>query len=337
MDPEDQVTDSGSEDEVVLDSQVETPESTDTGPISMAEALAQAQAAAESPDASQPPEPAPDAVSDEGAGEGDSAAAETKTPETRRERLFSEKAALQRAVDLVAQGREAELSPEARGILRKYEKQIIERHKADQADEEEFKDLWLTLEAARVEDPAEWARLTVEHPKAQENYRFYHAYKAAHPDISLDTPNPSARQRSESDIVAEVATAYGQGFEQTLDAIAEEAEIDPARYAALKAEFSFGKHPDSGNLATFMAKMVSATAEAMVKPLLEKEAAKIKAAERKAYDLQLQTYKQQAQQTPRSLPAGVMDPRKAKTQTDPSRPFSLRDALAEAKEILAAG
>ena len=303
----------------------------------MAEALTQARAAADSQGAEPPGDTGePPASSEPPAETGETAAAET-TPSGKRERLFTEKAALQRALDLQAQGRAAELDPAARGLLRKYEQETIERYKADQADEEEFKDLWLTLEAARVEDPAEWARLTVEHPKAREHYNFYHAYKAAHPDISLDTPNPSAKQRSESDIVAEVATAYGQGFEQTLDAIAEEAEIDPARYAALKAEFSFGKHPDSANLATFMAKMVSATAEAMVKPLLEKEAAKIKAAERKAYDLQLQTYKQQAQQTPRSLPAGVMDPRKARTQTDPSRPFSLRDALAEAKEVLAAG
>lgn len=339
MQPDGEVTDPGLEGEAAPDSQaIETPQSEASSPISMAEALAQARAAAESPAPTSSEEPGEQPASSEHAGtEGDSAAAETPTSKGPRERLFTEKAALQRALDFQAQGREAELSPEARGILRKYEKQIIERHETRRSEDEEFKDLWLQLEAARVEDPAEWARLTVEHPKAREHFEFYHSYRLAHPEVSLDTPNPSAKQRSEQDILAEVATAYGQGFEQTLDAIADEADIDPAKYQALKAEFSFGKHPDSANLATFMAKMVSTVAEAMVKPLLEKEVAKVKAAEKKAYDLQLQTYKTQAQQTPRSMPAGVMDPRKARTQADPSRPFSLRDALAEAKEALAAG
>ncbi len=316
----------------------DVPTGEDDGPISMAEALAQARAAEasepadESVESGTPPESAP--------SEGDAPAAETPAPTGTRAKLYTEQAALQRALDLRAQGREAELDPAARGLLRKFEQQVVTRHKAEEAEEAEFREMWLAMEATRLEDPAAFQALMDEvHPEAGRRAKqaFYYSYRDAHPDISLENPNPGtgAKQRSEHEITAELVTTYGQGFEQTLDAIAEDAGLNPEAFKALKAEYQFGKHPDSGNLATFMAKVVTSVAEAMAAPIVEKEKAKIQKAEKAAFDLQLQRYKTLAQQTPRSMPAGVMDNRRRGTvQSDPSRPFSMKDALAAARESL---
>lgn len=304
----------------------------ETGPLSMAEAFAQAKAARDS----QPQEQLDSQESESAPGE--SPAAERK-PED-RQRTFTEQAALQRAIDLRRQGRENELSPEARGLLRKFEEDlepvIAGKLKAREAEEAEFKKLFLHLDSLRLTDREAFDKEMDEiDPRSgtRAKLQFFYAYKDAHPEISAENPNPEPRQKSVQEIYGEVASTYGKGFEQLVDAIGRDGGIDAETMQQLKAEYRFGSHPDSGNLATFGAKLITALAEAAAKPIVEKEVAKVREAERKAYDLQVQTLKNKGVETPRQLSGGTPDPRR-KNAPGPG-PISMADAVRAAKEQLA--
>lgn len=299
----------------------------------MAEAFARAKATLESdtsPSASQPESGEGASASGEEPETQPAAAPEKASPETRR---YDERGALQRILQLKREGRLSELSPEARGVLTRFEQEVARAALAEaqqKADREaQMRDVYLTNLTLAEQDPAAYAKLLTEQPEAA---LFMKSYAQAHPEITLD--NPEARpRRSEVEIATEIANEYGRGFEGLVDAIATDGGLTAETLSALKAEFTFGKHPDSANLATFGAKLVTAVAEVMAKELAQKEIQKVKEAERKAYDLQLQKIRGEQANPPRQLSgSGIPDPRQRLAQ---SGPISMADALREARERLA--
>lgn len=326
--------------EPVEDATSEAPESkipdggSDEGrePISMAEAFARAKAARESQQSS---ESAPDSEAD-GSGDSESAKPAQETPQ---QRLFTEQAAIQRALDLRRQGRESELSPEARGLLRKFEEEIMpaaeQRVRTRDKEETEFKNLFLHLDSLRLTDREAFdAEVDSINPDTgrRDKLAFYYAYKDAHPEISADNPNAEPPRKSEAQIYSDVAATYGKGFEGLIDAIGRDGGVDSETMQRLKAEYRFGAHPDSENLATFGAKLITALVEAGSKSHIEREVAKVREAERKAYQLELQRVKGQQITTPRNLPGGVRDPRKP---VESHGPITMAEAVRQAKESLA--
>lgn len=268
-------------------------------------------------------------VSDDAASEQST----TKAPDgPEKTRAFDERGALQRILTLKQQGRLGELPPEARGVLKRLEDDIrtqaISIHREEEQREAEFKDLFLTNLALKETDPAAYVRLMDDRPELS---IFMDSYKKAHPEVTLDDPDARPR-KSEEQLRSEIANTYAQGFEGFIDAVAEDGGLDPEAYKKLKSEFQFGKHPDSGNLTTFGAKLITSLAESMAEELAKKQVEKVKADEKKAYDLQLQKIRGEAAQTPRQLSGGVSKPGSAGRT---SGPISMADALAEAKELIA--
>lgn len=300
--------------------------SADEQPLSMAESFARAKAARESATATP-------ASEESGDGKGASDDAPAAQPEgTERTRMYDERGALQRILQLKQQGRLSELTPEARGLLTRFEQEVsrsaIAEAEAKARQEAEMKDVYLTNLALKETDPAAYVQLLDEQPDVA---LFMKRYAEVHPEITLDDPDARPR-KSEAQIAAEIGEVYGRGFETLMDAIAEDGGLDQDAYKKLKAEFEFGKHPDSRNLATFGAKLVTAVAEVMAKGMAEKEIAKVKEAERKAYDLQLQKVRGEAANPPRQLgDSGVRQP---DTRVG-SGPMKMADAVRVAKEMVA--
>lgn len=297
-------------------------------PFSMAEAFAAAKAAAGE-------SPADNAAPDEGSGAGDAQASDA-APNARTKgsdrKLYDERGALQRILQLRKEGKVGELPPEAQGALRRLEDEIRQRaiaeHEARQKEEAEFRDLYLTNLALREHDPAAYAKVVSDQPELA---LFMKAYEREHPEVTLDDPDARPR-KTESQLAQEIAQAYGTGFEAMVDAIAEDGGLDAETIGKLKAEFKFGKHPDSMQLGTFGAKLITAVAEAMAKDLAAKEVERVRAEERKAYDLQLQRLRGLGAQPPRQLPGGVSNPQ---SNGSKSGPVTMREALEEAKLIIA--
>lgn len=297
-------------------------------PFTMAEAFAAAKAdASESPTGSAAP--------DTGSGVSDAQASDANPdarPKGSDRKLYDERGALQRILQLRKDGKVGELPPEAQGVLRRLEEEIrrsaLAEHERQQKEEAEFKDFYLTNLALREHDPAAYAKVISAQPELA---LFMKAYETEHPEVTLDDPDARPR-KTEGQMVKEIAQEYGAGFEAMIDAIAADGGLDPETIGKLKAEFKFGQHPDSMQLGTFGAKLITAVAEVMAKDLAAKEVERVKAEERKAYDLQLQRVRGMGAQPPRQLPGGVRDPR---SNSEKSGPVSMREAFEAGKLIVA--
>lgn len=296
-------------------------------PFSMADALAAVKAAAGE-------SPAGEAAPDEGSGASGEKASEA-APDAQKKgsgKLYDERGALQRILQLRREGKVGELPPEAQGLLRTLESELrrtaVTEHQARQQEEAEFKDLYLSNLALREQDPAAYAKVVSERPELA---IFMKAYADEHPEVTLDDPDARPR-KTEGQMVKEIAQQYGTGFEAMIDAIAADGGLDSEAIGKLKAEFRFGEHPDSMQLGTFGAKVITAVANVMAKSLAEKEIERVKVEERKAYDLQLQRVRGMGAQPPRQLPGGVSNP---KSNEAKAGPVSMREAFEEGKLIVA--
>lgn len=247
-------------------------------------------------------------------------------------RLLDERGALQRILTLRRQGRVGELDAAAQGLLRSLEDELrgsaVTEHQRKEQQEAEFKDLYLTNLALKEEDPAAYVKFMDEKPELA---IFMDSYRKAHPEVTLDDPNARPR-KSEDQIRTEIADVYGRGFEGFIDAVAADGGLDDAAFKALKAEFQFGKHPDSANLTTFGAKLITALVDKAAEEKAKKLVEKVKRDERGAYDLQLQKVRGEQATPPRAIGGSARPPAKA---SDKPGPISMADALAEAKERLA--
>lgn len=293
-------------------------------PLSMAEAFAAAKAMVEE-------SPAAEAVPASGTGSSDDAepSAEPSEEGPGSRKRYDERGALQKILQLRRDGRLHELPPEAQGLVRKLEQELkqsaIREYEQQRQEEEQFRDFYLTHLAIRENDPAQYARLVSQRPELA---IFMKSYEDAHPDVTLENPEGGLGP-SEERLRGELARQYGQGFELMIDAIAEDGGLPADAVAALKREFKFGEHPDSMNLAVFGAKVITALAEARAKELAAKEVEKVKAAERKAYELQLQRLRGM------SAPSvAVMAGLPGSGKDVKAGPLTMAEAFEAAKELL---
>ena len=223
-------------------------------------------------------------------------------------------AELDRIYSYIKQGRVNELPPALRGRAQAIQRDVIAAHQKDQAEESEFRQLYLSLEAQRVEDPEEFTRLMFDGSQTgRERREFYELYKAAHPEVTLETPDGGGAIAPE--IVREQVSRelFGDLNTAILD-IATEAGIPQARVNELRSQ---AQGPWS---------FLSAAFTEATKAAAEKERAKIRDEERSAAGKEAQArYSGKTIVTPRVLG----QPGKP-AKRDASRPRTWEEAAAEA-------
>lgn len=191
----------------------------------------------------------------------------SKTPENR-----TTQGTLDRLNTLVSQGRIAELTPAERGLFNRIQQRAIDSHTAEQQQENEFKDLFLSLEAEAIDDPAAFASRLLADPRLS---AFHNAYKTAHPEVSVDTPDakPAPDPRR---IRSEIDSEYRTTIAEAVATIAEKAGLKAAELTVLR-------EGASGPLSH-----LDAVFTAAVKAGIEKERPALRAEERKAAALEAQ-------------------------------------------------
>lgn len=252
-------------------------------------------------------------------------AAETPAPEAavpaEKPLTPNAQAQLQRLETLVAQGREAELSPREAGILRKIRADTLAAHQAEQQQEATFRDLFLTLEAERLEDPeAYFARLD-ENP---EYARFHKMYKTAHPDVTAESPmgqvvNAAAVERK-------TAEQFFGSLDQAVEAMATDAGLTAGTLAKIRDEATGPWQ--------YLSNFVTEAVKSRVAAEVAKELPKIQAAERKAALLQAQReFATERIITPRRID-GNQPGAPGQANREPSRPMTMAEANAQARKEL---
>ena len=252
--------------------------------VSLEDAFAQASAAAEAPAPSTSGEPPagdtpPAEPQADASGDVKGSAPEPKP--------VTAQSVLDRISTLVSQGREGDLSPREQGVLRKLRDDAVTSARAEAQEMESYKDLYLQLEATRVEDPVEFARQVKENP---ERATFMQAFEAEYPEVTLENPNPGARQPSLDQVRNQAASKIFDDFDQVVRAMAAEAGVDNN---AVEEARKGAAGPWSYLTSVFTAS---------VKAAVQKELPKIRAEERKAASLEAQAqYTGKTIVTPRVL------------------------------------
>lgn len=224
---------------------------------------------------------AKDSEEKEETGEGDGqpaapvdSAAEEATAEAAAKPADSQ-AVLDRVYQLWKQGREEELSPQERGILRRMELDATTRIQAQQAQEESFRELYLGLLAQKDEDPEAFAHFLQSDPKGEESLRFMKAYAAAHPDVTLDSPQAPVVKR---------ADVYRDAVAQAFDTVDTALATVAGKYGLTDADLESAYEKSGNDFASYLDAIVAAAAKAEV----ERERPKIAKAEREAHAAELQ-------------------------------------------------
>lgn len=224
---------------------------------------------------------AKDSEEKEETGEGDGqpaapvdSAAEEATAEDAAKPADSQ-AVLDRVYQLWKQGREEELSPQERGILRRMELDATTRIQAQQAQEESFRELYLGLLAQKDEDPEAFAHFLQSDPKGEESLRFMKAYAAAHPDVTLDSPQAPVVKR---------ADVYRDAVAQAFDTVDTALATVAGKYGLTDADLESAYEKSGNDFASYLDAIVAAAAKAEV----ERERPKIAKAEREAHAAELQ-------------------------------------------------
>lgn len=228
----------------------------------------------------------------------------------------SVEAELDRIYTHIRQGRVHELPPNLRGRAQALQRDIIASHRQEQAEEEQFRDLFLNMEAKRIEDPDEFARLMFDDPNAGQNREFYELYRSAHPEVSLDNPDFELGMLSPEQVRASTTQELFTDLDAAILAMAQDAGIGEARVAELRSQ-SQGPWSYLSNAFT----------EA-VKAAGEKERARIRDEERQAAGLEAQArYSGRSVVTPRVLGQAGRAPAR-----DTSKPMTWEEALREAEQ-----
>lgn len=184
-------------------------------------------------------------------------------------------AVLDRVYQLWKLGREEELSPQERGILRRMELDATTRIQTQQAQEESFRELYLGLLAQKDEDPEAFAHFLQSDPKGEESLRFMKAYAAAHPDVTLDSPQAPVVKR---------ADVYRDAVAQAFDTVDTALSTVAGKYGLSDADLESAYEKSGNDFASYLDAIVSAAAKAEV----ERERPKIAKAEREAHAAELQ-------------------------------------------------
>lgn len=205
-------------------------EGTSSEPYSMADALAEAKAALGLTEAQESAPDNQEAASSEPAEGAEEEPASSPAPTSEEAgRQLLDAAALRRAIE---ENRLHELPVEYRDALRTVE----ERYKAQQAEEAEFRRLYLQLEQERIEDPDAFGEKVLEDPRLAS---FMREYRKAHPDVSLDNPDGVTTADPEK-IRASVQAEYVNAFTELAEVLATNAGVQPADFQGIRSK-SAGK------------------------------------------------------------------------------------------------
>lgn len=248
---------------------------------------------------------------------GDSEATPQQPAEPVSERKVTSQGELDRIQTLIAQGREAELDPAARGVLRKLEERVL----AGQEKEAGFRKLYLDFEAERLDDVDAFTDKVLADPGIAQ---FMQDYKRKHPDISLENPNAQPKQPNPQEVRAQVDAEYADAVTQVAAELSTKAGLDAGQIAKIQAE-SGGK----------VGELLIRSFDAAVAAGVEKMRPEIARKEREAAELEAQAkYANKTIITPRSIGGVPVQGEKR----DPSKPFDMGDAIREARaELEAAG
>jgi hypothetical protein len=240
-----------------------------------------------------------------------------QTPADPEPRKVTSQGELDRIQTLIDQGREAELEPAARGVLRKLEARVL----AGQQREEGFRKLYLDYEGERVEDPDAFADKVLDDPGVAQ---FMKAYKSAHPDISLENPTAGPKAPDPAEVRARVIADYDDAVTRVAAELTTRAGLDEVAFAKIQTE-------TGGNVGELLVRSWEAAIEAKV----EQMKPEITRKEREAAELEAQArYANKTIITPRAIGGVPVTGEKS----DPSKPFSMGDALRESRaELEAAG
>lgn len=238
---------------------------------------------------------------------------------------------------MVTQGRVNELDARSRGTLRKLEEHfvmsrkddivsreraaIIAEHEAAKKQEQDLRDLYLSLDATRLNDPETWAEFTASlDPEDQQKYEFFKWHRQRRPEISAEDPDGNGFAPSPEYIRAKVGEEYHSALTEFATGIAREAGVPDEEIKSFT-----GPNVSIGKL---MATAVQVTAQAKANEILRVERHLIAQAERKAAEQEAAA---------RYVGREVIVPRLAGVGRDPrgvvSSGNSMWDALQEAKVL----
>lgn len=242
----------------------------------------------------------------------------------RPERQARTKLTLQGAFDLVrtlrAQNREAEIPPEALGLVRAYDADVISRSRAEDQQERAFRDRYVELLATRASDPARFGQGVT-----ASDLQFMEAYGRQHPEVTLDNPEVAPRPVVDPVQMRQaVDSEYRSAFADFAAGLAEDFEIPVERFGEIQAK---GQGPFG-----VMNDLVQTAIQRGIEAGIAKELPRRLAEEAKAIRLEEQArYAGRTIITPRMIPNGT--PALAPSR-DASAPLSMREAAIEAQRIL---
>lgn len=289
----------------VADVVLETPSAETQAPQSMAEIGRAIQAANEA-----------DAATDDGQAPSPAA---PESPPAKPERQAKQRYTVQGALQLVreyrATGRDAEIPPEAMGMVRAFESDAIARHETERQQEISWRDAYVEQLALEATDPASaLARIKADAKLAP----FMDAYAKAHPEVTLDNPDVMPRQQEDpAQVRQSIDGEYRSAMSEFVEALAEEHEIPIERMQDIskKGLGPFGAMND----------LIAVAIERGVEAGIAKELPRRIAEEAKAIRLEAQAqYAGRTIITPRFVPGGV--PALNAPGRDPSASLSMREA-----------
>lgn len=222
---------------------------------------------------------------------------------------------LDRINSLVEQGRESELTPTERGVLRRLRERVEQQHQ----QETRFRDMYLQFERMK-EDPEAWTKFLDDHQQPDKVLAFMRAYKRDHPDVSLD--NPDARpQPSAEQIRAQVEEEQTEALEGLVDQLAKAAGVED-ELPSLRKEAD-GRH----------GALLSSITKTAIEKGVEKMRESVRREEREAAEREAQAKFAPRMETHRVLP-GVNGERRTPAPTGNSPRDRLEQAYYESLQEL---
>lgn len=210
---------------------------------------------------------------------------ETGAEEATGEDDRTTKGTLDRINSLVEQGRENELTPHERGVLRRLRERVEQQHQ----QETRFRDLYLQFERMKTEDPEGWTKFLDDHQQPDKVLAFMRAYKRDHPEVSLD--NPDARpQPSAEQIRAQVEEEQTEALDGLVDQLAKAAGVEE-ELPTLRKEAD-GRH----------GALISAITKTAIEKGVEKMRESVRREEREAAEREMQAKFAPRMETHRVLP-----------------------------------
>ena len=136
-------------------------------------------------------------------------------------RTFTEQSAFDRALTLHRQGRTHELPPEVQGQIRKWETEVLERKAQEDREESQFLEMYVSYLAMKEEDPEGYIAL-LDSADGDDIRLFMRSFAQHHPEVSLDNPRFTPREKTPDEIRAEVGVEMADRLQTSLRALADD-------------------------------------------------------------------------------------------------------------------